>query len=305
MEMRTADRTFRRDLIAAVYAGLGPEEELTAGMILKNNGVMREGIQIRKKDTGVSRVIYLDELAARYEAGIPLSTLAEQVCALKDRVEEMTKGKPEVFLNDSTFLERVSFRLISAGRNHEFLLQHPHRQVLDLAMVYCVSVPLGEGVQGTAMIRHEYAERAGVTEEELHEAAVRNAPLIYPPKLCRITDAIDELLTICTGKEAAEPFPQADAVPLYVLSNTSGVYGAAAMLYDGVISGFAAEKNCDLIILPSSVHEVILLPDEGLHRKEHLAQMVLEVNRTEVAAEEVLSDRIYRYDRNSDRLMFA
>ena len=111
MEMRTADRTFRRDLIAAVYAGLGPEEELTAGMILKNNGVMREGIQIRKKDTGVSRVVYLgsDVLkgVAQESALKVLELTAGKVVALHDSPMGFRHG-PKSVTDDDTVIEAGS-----------------------------------------------------------------------------------------------------------------------------------------------------------------------------------------------------
>lgn len=77
------------------------------------------------------------------------------------------------------------------------------------------------------------------------------------------------------------------------------------MLYEGILKDFAAVLEYDLIILPSSVHEVLLVPYEEDLCMEELKEMVRHINRTEVAKEEVLSDNVYCYSRKTDKISIA
>ena len=89
---------------------------------------------------------------------------------------------------------------------------------------------------------------------------------------------------------------------MYVLSNRIRSYGAAAILYDNRLEGIGAYLKSNYYVLPSSVHEVIVIPEHAAVGKEELSAMVAEINRTQVEAEEVLSDRAYYYGREERRL---
>ena len=110
-----------------------------------------------------------------------------------------------------------------------------------------------------------------------------------------------------TGQDAeAEDAEGQDAflqeAQMKVLSNTRRIEGAVCILYPGVLESLAREEGHDLYILPSSIHEVILLPDTGAPSAEELKRMVREVNDTQVAPEEVLSYSLYRYRRTDGRV---
>ena len=83
----------------------------------------------------------------------------------------------------------------------------------------------------------------------------------------------------------------------YVLTNKDKMFGASAMLYTEQMKRLAYRLQSDLLILPSSVHEVLLLPDDHDREYDFYRQMVQEVNATQVDPEEILSDSLYRYDR--------
>ena len=93
-----------------------------------------------------------------------------------------------------------------------------------------------------------------------------------------------------------------DTVPMKVLTNDKRIQGAACVLYPGILEKISEESRKNLFVLPSSVHEVILLEDTGEENPEDLKRMIYEVNRTNVAAEEVLSDSLYYYDRKQKNL---
>ena len=85
--------------------------------------------------------------------------------------------------------------------------------------------------------------------------------------------------------------------PMYVLTNSYRSYGASCMLYDGLLMKFARHIEADLYVVPSSVHEIILIPVDGDVTKEGLDEMVRNVNSTELSKEEILSDTAYLFTR--------
>lgn len=93
--------------------------------------------------------------------------------------------------------------------------------------------------------------------------------------------------------------------PLYVLTNESRLFGAAAIVDKKVLESFAKEHGSGFYIIPSSIHEVLLFLSEDLNVGERLAEMVHEVNSTEVSPEEVLSDHVYYFDRKTSELRKA
>ncbi len=93
-------------------------------------------------------------------------------------------------------------------------------------------------------------------------------------------------------------------MPMYVLTNRQKLYGAACMLYPGVLKEFGRQLGQDFYILPSSVHEVILVPGETGAEHGALQKIVKEINQTQVAEDEVLADSVYYYSRGEDRILW-
>ena len=89
---------------------------------------------------------------------------------------------------------------------------------------------------------------------------------------------------------------------MYVLTNTQKLYGAGCMLYPGLLEAISEKLDADLYLLPSSIHEVILLPAESRICQKELAEMVDSINRTELAADEILSSSVYYYSRTQQAL---
>ena len=93
-----------------------------------------------------------------------------------------------------------------------------------------------------------------------------------------------------------------DSPPFYVLTNSCGINGAVCMLYPQVLKNFAEGMEHDILILPSSIHEVLLLPDENDVPYEHLSNLVTSINQSEVPSHERLSNQVYRFSRSENRL---
>ena len=128
----------------------------------------------------------------------------------------------------------------------------------------------------------------GLTEGELFLASLENVSRLSVPCLLRMS----------------EMFPFLPDGEMKVLTNSEKFYGAAAIIYGkDKIRNLAEEEGCDIVIIPSSVHECILLPYDRSMSFECLNAMVNEVNTSEVREEEILSDHVYMYDRKADRIL--
>ena len=118
---------------------------------------------------------------------------------------------------------------------------------------------------------------------------------LLPARLCGMAEVIREL---SGGKEE----PENVGVPMYVLSNTQKSLGAACILYDGVLKSCAARLGEAYYVLPSSIHEVIMVPVSAVGDEQELSAMVRDINRTQVRDTEILSDNIYLYSPVSGKL---
>ena len=136
-------------------------------------------------------------------------------------------------------------------------------------------------------------------EEALWELAKVNTPRLFP--------IWKEPLESVVAGYWGEDGPVSDNLPLWLLSNGEGHFGAAAICYDGILDEMLEEAGCSLIVLPSSVHEVLVLKDDGSVEHEDLIRLVRVVNCTTVAPEDFLSDNIYLYQKGgwADRCLVA
>ena len=169
-----------------------------------------------------------------------------------------------------------------------------YSRFLDLLVFYCVRVRDKEGrTARTLMAGSQALEEWGISRTEMEAAAGANLK-----KDGYWIGSVQSLLQSFMG-EAAFPEP----LSLYVMTNQTQVYGAAGFLMKEMISRFAEEKDRNLYIIPSSLHELLIYPDFGDVNPEELNGFVKEVNRTQVHPYDRLSDHIYYYSRQTDEIV--
>ena len=95
-----------------------------------------------------------------------------------------------------------------------------------------------------------------------------------------------------------------DDKSMYVITNKSKLFGAAAMLYEENLYDLSQQLDSDLYILPSSTHEVIAISDKFGDANE-LADMVYEINMDQVDLSDRLSNQVYHYDKEARTLRLA
>ena len=194
--------------------------------------------------------------------------------------------------------DRIVYRLVNYEKNKEILEDCPHLRLYDLALTFRWVAHSDDIGISTALVTNQELQVWGISMNELLLAARENTPRLFPVHMIDM----DEMIA-----QAGIPISlDESAIPMYIMTNEQEVNGASVLLYDNVLESFALEKKTDFYILPSSIHEVIILLDnEYAKAPEELARMVRETNRIVVDREEILSDHVYYYDREKDEIRIA
>ena len=280
------------DTISAMYPG---EFETELCSTLRNNDVAITGLLLRQKGERVAPNFYLMH---QYEAWLedkitPAEIVTEIYQAYQEEIEKNRSLVRQLNFTWEEFKGHVFMRLISRERNKELLHNSPYEEYLDMAVAYYYVLTLDEETQGVMAITNDHLTLLGVTKEELREAARENTFRQYQPKITGMSELIRHL-----ADRLGIRLPiQYTWNSMFVLSNERGSYGAVAMMATDVLERFSGEIGGSFFILPSSVHEVILVPDAGEISAEIFSHMVRDVNATKIAECDILTDSVYYYDR--------
>ena len=268
--------------------------------VMKNNGVVLRGITLMQDDSNISPTIYLNPYYDAYENGdTTLGTVIDEVIDTYERNKINRSIDMKFFLNYETVKSRIIFKLINTEKNRELLRDVPYIPFHDLSIVFQCLVSEERFGNASILIHNVHLQLWKVNARELYECALENTPLLQGYELADMNTVLEEMKALGgIDDEGIEDMHQ--EVPMYVLSNKSRVNGASCILYKDILKDFAMVVDKDLYVLPSSIHEVILLPADGTQESEQLKEMVREINQSQVEKEEVLSDSVYYYRRSDD-----
>ena len=253
---------------------------------MKNNGTIRSGLTLKKETgRGTFPFVYIDPLYEAFLQGCPLEELALDTA---HRLCEKAPGHP--FSDRTPTADEVRrlavFRLVNRDRNDEFLREIVSRDFLDLSLLYGLYSENEAGESTVFFMKKALLPALGLTEEELFSCAFRNSLRCFGETL----EGIHERILPAEGEEW-----------MYILTNRFRLYGAAALIYGSALKKLAGEKGRDILVLPSSIHELILTPlEEGPY--DYLDELIKTVNDSSTAPEDVLSDHAYVYRRETDRI---
>lgn len=292
---------FRDEVVNAVKAILGESAVVTPITVAKNNGTAFQGITVAENHSGVSPVIYLEKYFEEYCYGKTIAKIAADICMVY-RESKLQEGfNVKRVMDFDRIRDRIVYQVINAEMNEERLKDIPHICFLDLAMVFRIYFGDGDGNLTTALVENRHAELWGISLEELYCLASVNTPFLFPAA-CR---TIREILMEELGGQMDIPEEETgDKDSLYVLTNTVRISGASVICYKGQLQRKAEKFGTDILILPSSIHETLLLPDHG-ERIKDLEAIVSEINEAEVALEDRLSYHVYRYRRNTGLIEYV
>lgn len=271
--------------------------------VMKNNSLELDSLVVLKENRSFAPNIYLNAYYDSFLAGTSMSEIMDRLymiynhCAVpivqEDFEYSLELMKPYVF-----------FRIVSLEKNKKLLTQIPYIEFLDLAVTFHCLVRSEEDSIGTIRITNEHMKLWDVALEDLQELAFDNTKRLFPPIIRAMEEVIKSFLCsddiekegVGIGDSRSEEFP------MYILTNEKGINGASCLLYKDVIKEFAQLIKSDLYILPSSIHELILVPMLSAKDKDNFSRMVMEINSSQVPTEEVLADHVYIYSLARDAI---
>ena len=290
------------EVIGYVKKLCGNDYKVIVETIEIENGLGYTGIIIKNNDEDLALAINWDVFSERYGDTLSAEELAESIYLQGTEPPDPMLDRISDYKDYEQAKGYITFRLVNYEWNRNLLEKIPHEKICDLAVIFYI---LNASVAGEMMITvsNTMLKDWGISMEELKEQAFRNCITLLPP--CFIS--LDELI-FGVGKRDMEVFPdrlpEQNGVPFYCLSNKNRTNGAAAILYPGILEKVADLLKSDLVILPSSRHEVLICP-LGIKDLKKLRQVVQSVNIEAVNGEDVLSDNVYVFHRETAKLEAA
>ena len=264
------------------------------------------GITVLKENQVIAPTFNLNQLYEMFQSD-PQNSLEN----ILRNITEVVLDAPEQFdLNSITEYENVKdklfIRVSSAERNEEILQKIPHQRKEDLAITYHLAINVNDVGRGSTTITNDILKHYGISEEQLHADAMKNSPKIMPLHVDAMKNVIkqiiggdNKLLMQDKGfKDMEEVISEGlkEGEPMFVITNQQTMDGASAIFYPGVMKQLGECFQGDFFILPSSIHETIVLPDKGDFDYLSLKSIVQEINSNQVLKEEQLTSDVYHYD---------
>ena len=279
-----------QDALKAELAVRGADVELTARRVDKMNESY-DAITVRPTDSSIGVNISVEKAFAAYENGTPIPEIAEHFA---DAVEKGFRESPQVDLESISDYEqmksKLSMEVVSAEKNAELLESVPHERMEDMAVVYRFVLDQTDSGNGTILVTNQLLEQYGITKEQLRADAMENAPEIRPSEIRGMSEVMSELAPGLIPEVAPED------EQMFVATVPDKIHGAGVIAYPNFMEDAAQKMGGDFFVLPSSIHEVLLVKDNGQMTAKELEKMVKEVNATQVEPADQLTDHVYHYD---------
>lgn len=284
---------FTNQLLALVQSQLTPEETFTLESVPKNNGVSIDAFCFQNTAYNPSPLIHVDDWYQHYQNGQALDSIAKDILDFARNLPSFPSDIVEQLMRFSEIRTHLVFKLIHYEKNKEMLRSIPHQRFLDLAVVCCILLPTLTDTFASIIVSDYHLRYWNLSQEELFSHVRSNVNELYPPVVC----TIDETL----GTSAPDDF-DGDKLSLsqtmYVFTNPLSHFGASAVFYGGdALDRLANQLDHNLFLLPSSIHEFIIVPATEENDWFSLTELVQQVNALDLDPAEWLSDHAYYYSR--------
>lgn len=287
---------------------LGEEVHVELHQIIKNNSVVLDGLSIQDKGCGIAPTIYLNDFYEEYCKGMTMPEILDCITSIYQKSKVKKNFDTKFYTDYERVRSRLACKIINREKNEELLKRVPHILFLDMAIVLYYKMSDSKMGNGTILVYESHRKNWGVSREQLFREAKENTLRMLPVELMSMKSVLEGYLQEeneeenSTGRNAGAGTGREDEIPMYILTNQENYFGAVNMIFDSVLEEAGMKLGQDFWVLPSSVHECILVPADAHTEKERLEAMVQQVNANEVMPEEYLSDSVYFYQRELHKL---
>ncbi len=262
--------------------------------VVKNNDLKLTGLTIRSMESNICPTIYLEQFYDEYKNGTDMRRILTNIADVRVRNEVKDVFDVTQITVFENVKNEITPRLMSKKWNEDMLESRPHKLIADLAVTY--HIMLKQDINGTASVpvTNALMDSWGVDTDTLHELALRNMPKLIPSTFQSMSEVLSDMLGENDDAEDILAGVSSQDDVMFVLSNEKKMYGAAALL-DKVIMQKITDNFESFYILPSSVHECLIVRSSADMDVNMLTAMVRDVNIGQVAVEDRLSNHVYRY----------
>ena len=290
-----------KEQLKAELEGMIPEgTTVVFNTVTKPNNITLLGVSLKREDSDVCPTIYIDSALEDIEKGV--LTVHDLAATIIETDEEHRFDELSELVHNMTkefILDTVVYKVLNKELNCSLLETIPHKELLDLALVYSVELICNKDLIGSIRISNELMKLHNISLEELDEAA-RNNTFANGFTIIPMDELLAEMCEELKLEEAIEEMPNM----LYVLTNKKRHHGATILAFEDALNRLANRLDDDLFILPSSVHETLAISCSASDL-EHLKAMVKDVNETAVSPDDLLSYSVYRFSRSNGKLAIA
>ncbi len=276
------------------------EKKVTVVRLPKVN-IEYYGISIeRDKDTEVTFTV-----TPLFEHGI---CLIEAMCIVLESYKniELEEVKHIEWIKDfDNVKDRLYFKVVNKSANEHYIDKYVCDSILDLLKVYCIMIKIKNGVSSIE-IRKEYLEAWGLTEQEVMEIAESNSKELLPCAIVNLYDCEQmveqkDIHCLPTDLRYGREY-EIGKDNKWMLSNKYLFEGATSMFYDNVLCDFAKTYNSDIVIVPTSIHEVVIVPSCDILDINEI-RVLQKDNKEKTPVEHFLSDNLYIYKRETKQIL--
>lgn len=269
-----------------------PELDISLQEVSKLQGESYIGMAVRPENSNVAATMNLEPFFANLSVDFTMDDVMDQIAqSISNQLDHMPQFDERVLNDYAQMKEKLTLQMIPTAGNEEKLSEIPHRNVEDMSIVYRFEMSNSAKEISSILVTDSMLHSYGITADQLHEDALEAAVQTHPATLRNMTDVMRDLMG-----DAAALFAPDEPSPMWVASVEGGQNGACAIQYPDFLEQAAETLGGDFYVLPSSIHEVLLVADDGSTDLSYLEAMVRNVNETDVVPADRLSDHVFHYD---------